>query len=506
MQQRPQTVTDIVELSVSAWFYRNRTIAGFDNPARSLYVSIREIVENSLDACEDAGVVPAIEVTLRRVGGSELSDRLTQGPQTFCLTVHDNGTGIPRTAIPKLIGKMLAGTKFTLRQTRGTFGLGGSLALLYGQVTTQRPVEIVTGLKGDPFNTRLVMRLDIETNTPIILEETQIPKDPSSHGTSITFYLEGDWLRSKRKIVEYFAQTSIIVPYASIIFTSPDGTRFEYPRVIDSMPRRPREMKPHPRGIDVETLKNMIANTRSKSIAAFMTSSFQRVGKSTATNFLRAAGIDSTRDPHSLSDKELLKMMQVLASFSGFISPSSESLSPAGVDLLGAGIGRLEPEFTAVTQRAPNVHEGHPFVVETAVAFGGALQPGLRLYRFANRIPLLYDEGSDVSTRVIRELNLRNYGLQQTDPLAFLVHICSTRVPYKTVGKEYIGDVDVVRREIQLGLQWCLRKIGEDVRRHHRVQRRQKRENKLQRYYTFMAHVLSDATGREITTRHLFGE
>ncbi|MHA1806147.1 MAG: DNA topoisomerase VI subunit B [Candidatus Thorarchaeota archaeon] len=504
LQVASQSVPDIVELSVSAWFYRNRTIAGFDNPARSLYVSIREIVENSLDACEDAGVLPAIEVELTRTEEQDPSELMTSGPQTFRLIVRDNGTGIPRTVIPQLIGKMLAGTKFTLRQTRGTFGLGGSLALLYGQVTTQKPVEVLTGQIGDTHYTRLVMRLDIEKNQPVIVEEVQIPKDQAEHGTTISFFLEGDWLRSKRKIIEYFIQTSIIVPYASIQFKSPDGTTYEYPRVYTSLPRKPREMKPHPRGIDVETLKNMIAMTRKKTLASFMMGSFQRVGKTIAEDFLNRAGLDPRQSPSTVTNKDLLSMMHTLTSYDAFIAPSSESLSPAGKELLEAGLKRLDPEFIAVTQRAPSVHEGHPFIVETAVAYGGDLSQGMRLYRFANRIPLLYDEGSDVSNRVIRELNLKNYGLRPEDPLAFLVHICSTRVPYKTVGKEYIGDVDAVRREIRLGLKWCLRKIGEDVRRRHRVQRRQKRENKLQRYYTFMAHVLSDATGRPVTIRKLF--
>jgi len=498
-------LTDVVELSVSAWFYRNRTIAGFDNPARSLYVSVRELVENSLDACEDAGVLPDIIVDLERVSPKRDNNRIESEPQVFRLRVQDNGTGIPCDAIPRLIGKMLSGTKFTLRQSRGTFGLGGSLALLHGQVTTQRPVEVVTGTAGATEGTRVVMRLDIEKNEPVIIEEEQTIKRPDEHGTAISFYLEGDWLRSKRKIVEYFAQTSIIVPYASLTFRAPDGRTYAYPRVFHSLPRPPREMRPHPRGIDVETLKNMIANTRKKTLLSFMTSSFQRVGKTTANEFLRYAGLDPEQPPSELTNDDLVEMMRAMASYDGFMIPSSESLSPAGEDLLRAGLQRLRPDFVEVSCRAPSVHEGHPFIVEVGVAYGGELEPGMRLCRFANRIPLLYDEGSDVSTRVIRELNLKNYGLRPDDPLAFLVHICSTRVPYKTVGKEYIGDVDAVRREIQLGLMASLRRIGESVRRKHRAQRQRKREDRLLRYYTFMARVLSDATGRPVSTTRLFG-
>ncbi len=504
--QYVRSAPEIVELSISAWFYRNRTIAGFDNPARSLYVSIRELVENSLDACDEAHVLPDITVQLEmtRNGASDSRLSITSAPQVFRLTVRDNGTGIPRGAIPQLIGKMLSGTKFTLRQSRGTFGLGGSLALLYGQVTTQSPIVVTSSVPGEDAGVRVVIRLDIERNEPVILAEDAFPKDEGEHGTEISFELEGDWFRSKSKILEYFTQTAIIVPYASMRFTGPDGTRLDLDRVYRGLPRPPREVLPHPRGIDVETLKRMIATSRTKTLLSFMTRSFQRVGKTTALAFLRHAGLDPSLSPAALDDEALVNLMRALATYGGFTAPTADSLSPAGVEFLRAGLQRFNPEHCAVTQRAPSVYEGHPFIVETAVAYGGGLQPGIRLYRFANRIPLLYDEGSDVSTRVIRQLNLRNYGLRPEDPLAFVVHICSTRVPYKTVGKEYIADVDAVRREISLGLKWCLRRIGESVRRAHRAHRRRRRQNRLRQYYEFIASTLSDVLGRPVHADSLF--
>ncbi|MFX1370051.1 MAG: DNA topoisomerase VI subunit B [Promethearchaeota archaeon] len=498
---------EIVELSVSSWFYRNRTIAGFDNPARSLYVSIRELLENSLDASEAAGVLPEIKVSLMKVTDeNEPQDILTSGPQLFHLIIEDNGLGIERKSIPKLIGKMLTGTKFTHKQSRGTFGLGGSLALLYGQVTTQKPIEIITGRPGENVSHRVVLRLDIENNCPVILEEETLSKTPSDHGTSVRYFLMGDWLRSKKKVIDYFTQTSIIVPYASMRFTTPDQETFSYSRVIDILPKQPREMKPHPRGIDVEQLKNLIKNTRVKNLKAFMKRSFQRVGESIAVSFLSEAGFDPLANPKNLDDQELVSLGNSFSFYDKFLAPSSESLSPAGEAVLRAGITRLEPELIVVRQRKPNVHEGHPFIVEVGVAYGGEDSNGQKLFRFANKIPLLYDEGSDVSTKVIRELNLKNYGLANEDPLSFFVHICSTKIPYKTVGKEYIGNVDSIRREVELGLKDCLRKLGESVRRKQRAQRSKKRENRLRDYYNFIAETLSDNLDVEVTTANLLGK
>ena len=303
---------DVVELSVSAWFYRNRAIAGFDNPARSLYVSVRELMENSLDACEDAQVLPDVTVLLRREKETSGTDMLSQGPETFELVVKDNGTGIPKDTIPLLLGKMLTGTKFTQRQSRGTFGLGGSLALLYGQVTTQRPIEIVTGQKGMSRGHRIKMRLDIENNTPIIIEEGSIPKSESEHGTMVSFWLQGDWIRSKRRILDYFAHSAIIVPYASLFFETPDNEVIKYNRIIEAVPEPSLESKPHPRGIDVEMLKSMIASTRKRTLKSFLMGSFQRVGATIAEEFLTFVGLQPNRVPESLEQKELVIILNAI--------------------------------------------------------------------------------------------------------------------------------------------------------------------------------------------------
>ncbi|TFF93349.1 DNA topoisomerase VI subunit B, partial [Candidatus Thorarchaeota archaeon] len=413
-----------------------------------------------------------------------------------------NGGGMEPEAIPLLLGRMLTGTKFTHKQSRGTFGLGGSLALLYGQVTTQKPIRVVTSRPGSGIENELTMRLDIEENRPTIIGKSQRVNTTNTHGTRVRFSLQGDWLRSKRKIIEYINQTSIIVPYASLLFENPDGETLAFPRVVHQMPEPPREMQPHPLGIDVEMLKKLLSETNSRTLGTFMINSFQRVGEATARSFLQEAELEYERTPDSLNTREVIDMMRAMECFEDFIAPSSDCLSPLGEGVLRAGLERLNPEYSVVTQRSPSAYEGHPFIVEVGIGYGGDVEPGM--YRFANKIPLLYDEGSDVSTKVVKELNLKHYGLKKEDPIAFLTHICSTKIPYKTVGKEYIGDVDVIRREIDLGFKDCLRRLGKRVRRRNRVKRAKKRENRLQKYYEFMSAVLSDSLKREIGADHLF--
>lgn len=497
--------SSLKELSVSAWFYRNRTIAGFDNPARSLYVSVRELVENALDACEEAKVLPEISVSLQRESSlDDGEDLFAAGPQLYCLTVEDNGTGICPENAPKLLGKMLTGTKYAQKQSRGTFGLGGALALLYGQITTQNPIEIKTREHGEPVGHKLVLQLDIEANEPIILEETDFPKNQAGHGTTVSYHLKGDWLRSKRRIIDYFRQTSIIAPYASLRFENPDDEHLLFKRVTSSLPDVPSEMKPHPEGIDLEMLKKMLSEADNWTLAGFLRSAFHRVGEVTAENLLEHCGLDAEKNPSDLTKAELKQLMRGIDTFEEFLPPSASALSPAGEEVLSAGIERLEPQFFAVCQRKPSVYEGHPFIVEVGVAYGGEIKEGLDLYRFANRIPLLYDEGSDVSNKVMRELNLGNYDLDEQDKLAFFTHICSTQIPYKTVGKEYIGNVDSIRREIDLGFKQCLRDIATNVRRKHRARRKRRRKNKLQQYYRFISSTLSESTGQKVSIEALF--
>jgi DNA topoisomerase-6 subunit B len=265
-------------------------------------------------------------------------------------------------------------------------------------------------------------------------------------------------------------------------------------------------MRPHPRGIDVEMLKKMVGVSRAKNLKSFMKRSFQRVGVSTAEEFLRYSELDPERALTSLQQYELVAMMNALASYEKFLPPSPKSLSPAGTGVLMTGVQRLSPDFAVFRQRAPNVYEGHPFIIETGVAYGGGLRSGVKIYRFANRIPLLYDERSDVSVRVVRDLNLKHYGLRQDNPIAFVVHICSTKIPYKTVGKEFIADVDVIRREVELGFKDCLRELSEKVRKRNRVHKQRKRETSLVNYYQFMSETLSSALEREVSFDNLFSE
>lgn len=480
------------EITPSEFFYRNRDLAGFSNPARSLYFTLRELVENSLDSCEVRGVPPTVFISV-----SAAEDGPRDEPRHYKVTVQDNGGGIPREHLANAFGRVFYGSKFTLRQSRGMFGLGVTMSILYGQATTNKPALVASSTDGVRYYGYL-LKIDIKRNKPQIIKR-MTGRAEGWRGTLVSVTVLGDYSRAENKIRSYLEHTALATPYADLTFRTPDGRLVVYKRVTEKMPRPPRETLPHPYGVDVETVKKLISAWGGEGgLKEFMCESFQRVGEKTAVRFLEYSGLDPDKPPRSLSEEEVIKLTESLRSYPHFLPPDASCLSPLGGELLAAGIKRLlKPEFLAVAVRKPSAYEGHPFIVEVGVAYGGPrLKPGITLYRIANRIPLLYDESSDVSWRVINSLDLSHYKIRQDDPVGVVVHICSTRVPYKTVGKEYVADRPEVEREIRLALREALRRLRAYLSKKEALARKRKRSNVYAKYLPIIARFAASLAGR----------
>jgi len=482
----PMTVAEVFqEISAADFFYRNRDIAGFTSPSRAIYSTIRELVENSLDACETGGTPPEIYVRLSYDSGP------LDGPGTYDLRIEDNGIGVPSDVIPSAFGQVLYGSKYKLRQTRGTFGLGGKMALLYGQITTHKEAQIISSNNPKNRITEVALRTDIQQNKPIVLKKKTVPNKTHWRGTIIEFKTEADYARAMSKILEYFKQTAIIVPYANITFVDPKGRLYRFIRGTTKVPPAPTETSPHPHGVDVETVQRMLKLTNAKSLQEFLRKQFQRIGDTTARNFLTYAGFSpeegskrhrrklskkevEKRDPRNLSASDVLKLVNAMKTYEHFLSPDPTSLSPLGEDLLATGIkkelGITDEEiqtgsaFVTTLQRRPATYAGFPFIIEVGLASSKQIemQGKILLFRFANKIPLLFDEASDVSWKVVNtEIDWRNYKVIPGEtPLAVFVHVCSTKIPYKTVGKEFIAD----RPEVEHEILNAIREVGRNLR------------------------------------------
>ncbi len=479
------------EMSASDFFYRNRDIAGLSNPSRSIFVAIREAVENSLDAAESEKIPPDIYVRL------SFEAEATQDTQVYKLRVEDNGCGIQPRFIPSAFGQVLYGSKYKLKQARGTFGLGGKMAVLYGQITTHQPVS-VTSSTGQEKIYSFKLMIDIQRNKPIILDRKVLINKDNWHGTIIEFTLEGDYLRAMPKIIEYFKQTAMVNPYANLTFVDPKGRLYKFKRATTTMPEPPKETMPHPYGVDVELLQRLIQITDCTTMTGFLRQHFHRVGEVTATKFLDFAKIQTNKNPKKLTHEEIVRLMQNLKKYKDFLPPDASCLSPLGEELLKAGVMKeLNPEYLVVHQRKPSTYEGHPFIVEMAMAYGGNVpkRDNFVIYRFANKIPLLYDEASDVSYRVISNMNWKRYKVSPEMPIAIVVHICSTKVPYKTVGKEFISDRPEVRREEANALREVARQIQHFLARQEHVHNEKKRLSIFSKYLPKIAEFSTILSG-----------
>ncbi|RLJ07160.1 MAG: DNA topoisomerase VI subunit B [Candidatus Aenigmatarchaeota archaeon] len=476
------------EISISEFFEKNRHLLGYDNKIKALLMIVKEAVDNSLDACEEARILPEIYVKLEEVS-----------PDVYRIQIRDNGPGIVKKHIPRIFGTLLYGSKFhRLRQSRGAQGLGISCAVLYSQLTTGEPVEILSST-GDGTTHRYKLKIDIKRNQPQILEEESLDLG-QWHGVQITFLAEGKYKEHKQSVLEYLKETAIANPYAHIIFDSPTG-RVEFPRGSEELPREPKAIKPHLHGVELGVLERMLMTTKARTLLSFFTTEFSRVGATTAKQICEKAGVDPRISPKRVEDEQVKKLMAVIKE-TKLIAPPTDVLSPLGAQLIEEGLRKeLSPEFVVAVTRPPAVYRGFPFQVEVGLAYGGEIQE-TRLYRFANRVPLLYKQGDCAITKAVETLDWRRYGIlgdmqlgKPGVPLAIFAHICSVWVPFTSESKEAVASYPVILKELKLALQEAARKLSIWLSGKRRAEYQAQRLKTFEKYAEETAKAIAELVG-----------
>jgi DNA topoisomerase-6 subunit B len=442
-------------ISPAEFFYKNKEIAGFSNPVRALYQTVRELIENSLDATENYGILPTIKISLREL-------RQVEEGAHYEVVVEDNGIGIPPKYVPQAFAQLLFSSKYVLRQTRGMFGLGAKMAVLYAQITTGYPAEVIVAPIKSKHIYSFKLKIDIRENKPVVLSFSMTSNVSGRHGTIVRLVTLGDWSRAKQRIYEYVRRTAVIAPYAEILFRDPEGSVVLFERSISKLPPPAREVLPHPHGVDIETLKSMLQTQSVNPVAEVLVESFQGVGEVTARRILSEAGIPPEKKAGELSDREIETLLRVMKNSKDIKPPRADHLSYLGRDIIVAGLTKIfNPEYANAITRRPSVYEGHAFIVEAGIAYGGGVPPLEEplVLRYANKIPLLYDERSDVVYKVLERIDFKLYEVEFPAPLAIVTHICSTKVPYKGVGKEAVADVPEIEHEVESALREVLRDL-----------------------------------------------
>jgi len=481
------------EIAVSEFFEKNRHLLGYDNPTKALLTVVKELVDNSLDAAEEARILPRIWVEVK-----------PNGPDRFRIMVKDNGPGLVDKQIPLALGKLLYGSKFfRLRQSRGQQGIGGSGAILYSQLTTGKPTTIISSV-GDKKTSHYEMMIDVKKNEPEIISHQVLEDGREWHGLKVEMDIEGRYIESRQGIPEYIKQVAIGNPFAEIVFEGPNG-KMEFPRAVNELPPIPKEIMPHPHGIELGILRRMLKSTKSRTLASFLTNDFSRIGSGTANEICKLAGIDPKISPGRLEVEDTEKIFKAMQKIK-LVRPPTDCLSPLGEDMMVKGLKKeLYAEFFAAVSRPPEVYRGNPFQIECAIAFGGQLPADqqIKVVRLSNRVPLIYQEGDCAITKAITGTDWKRYGLAQSGrslpvgPAVIMVHIVSVWVPFLSESKQAVAAYPDIMKEIKLALQELGRKLQHHVSGKKKIEMQQRRREIFDRYLPEVANAVGKLTNKK---------
>ena len=477
------------EISISEFFAKNKHLLGFDNKRRSLLTTIKEAVDNSLDACEEAGILPEISVDIIEISTDH-----------YRIIIEDNGPGIVKKQIPFIFAKLLYGSKFhKLSQTRGQQGIGISAAVMYAQLTTGRPAKITSKTGQNKEAHYYELQIDTQKNTPKIIKGEVVNWEPN-HGTKIELDIEATYQKGDQSVDQYLKETAIVNPHVTIIYTNPKAEQIIFTRATDIMPEKPKEIKPHPYGVELGVLAMMAKNTEARTLQSFLTNEFSRVGPGTAKEICENASLMPNMKPKEMA-REHIEMLIHGIRKTKIISPPTDCISPITPDLLEKGLKKeINAEYYATVTRTPSVYSGNPFVIEAGIAYGGQQQAdgSINVLRFANRVPLLYEQGACAFTKSIIQTNWRSYGLNQSrgsvpqGPVAVVLHIASVWVPFTSESKEAVAHYPEIIKEVKLALQEVGRKLASYIHKKRRVGEELKKRGYIEKYIPHVAEALKE--------------
>jgi DNA topoisomerase-6 subunit B len=583
------------EISVAEFFVKNRHLLGFDNPLKALLTTVKEGVDNALDACEEAGILPDVTVEITRAseiddaeamaadvvcgftgevkpngngngngngkpqedagaaGGRaaaaglfqrslfdaepELSEEqeaaeavrksdrkaaATRGrgvaapPEAYVVAIQDNGPGIVATHVGKIFGKLLYGSKFhRLRQSRGQQGIGISAAGMYGQLTTGKPVRIISRTDPKDVAHYFELSLDVQRNQPEIrTSDTRSWEQP--RGTRVVIELEAKHQRGKRSVDTYLRATALANPHATLRYRDPDHQWTVYERATDALPEEPREVKPHPYGVELGMLLQMLKTTQEKKLGSFLQKEFSRVSRKAAHEICDHTSLNPTTWLARVAREDVAELHAALGKVK-LMSPPTDCISPIGEGLLIDSLAREYPDaFLKAVTRSPSVYRGNPFQVEVALAHGRGIPSdgAATLLRFANRVPLLYQHGACAISKSVMSAPWRNYGVEQSrgampgGPMVLVVHVASVWVPFTSESKEAVAHYPEILKEIRLAVMDCGRALGRHVKAQKRMADAVRKRDYIAKYIPKISEALQgilefDDEERDSTTATL---
>ena len=479
------------EHSVAEFFKKNKQMLGLYGKVRTLTMAVHEYVSNSIDACEETGILPNIDVKIDELG-----------EEYYEVTVTDNGPGISKENVGKAFGKLLAGTKFhRMMQSRGQQGIGASGCTMLSQMTTGKPSKIITGRENEKAIS-LELTIDPKLNEPKISNLKELEKE--FRGTAVQAKFKGVLYRdSDQGPLEYLRRTAIANPHTQISFRDPQGQKFAFKRTSTKVPERPKEIKPHPKGTTVDDILSHCKTTKGRTVTTFLLNDFDRMGAKGIEEVKKRVRFDMNKDPKSLTWEEAEEIVKAFKAID-FIAPSTDALRPIGEEQIRKSLQSIvQPEFLTVLTRKPSVYAGgYPFQVEIAIAYGGNAgkkvgeQTEMEIMRFANRVPLLFDAGSCALTKAVQTIDWKRYDIKDPEnaPVTVFINFISVHIPYTGAGKQAIADEEEVVEEIRLALMQTGRKAGIYIAHKRREAENQQKRQMFYKYIPEIVKALSTIT------------
>ena len=476
-------------ISIAEFFEKNRQILGFDSAPRSLLTAIKEAVDNALDACEDADILPDIMVSIEDAGGDNIAT-----------VIEDNGPGIIKEQIPKTFAKLLYGSRFhAIKQSRGQQGIGISAAVLYSQLTTGRPTRIISKIDKNKPAHYYELIINTSTNEPEIIDDKKVDWD-RPRGTRVEMEMKASYVKGRRQsVLEYLKSTAIVNPHARFTLVEPDGDTIIFDRAVDTLPEPAREILPHPEGIELGMLIKMLRYTDRQKLAPFLRYSFSRIGLQTAQDICKTAHLDINTDPHNLNLEDTKKLLAAFKKVK-ITAPPTDCLSPITENRISKGLEKeYSVDFLSTITRPANVHSGHPFLVEVGIAYGGGLgkENRVTILRFANKVPLLYQQGGCGITHAVENIRWKNYSINQpgggipVGPAVIMVHVASTHIPFTSESKDALADVPEIISEIELGLKDVGRRLKSYLSKQQTLSKRREKEEIIKKILPRIAEKVS---------------
>jgi len=474
---------DFREYSIVEFFKKNMQMLGLAQKQKALVVLVHEFVTNSLDACEEANILPEIKVEIKK----------TRKEGVYKISVQDNGPGISKELAPKAFGKLLTGTKFhRFYVSRGQQGIGAAACTMYSLITTGKPIFIKSGRNGKVFEMELTIS---KKNEPVVLNCKEY--EGKFKGLLISGYFgELQYVRGKSSVYEYLKRTAIANPHATITFVEPDGTIHKWERTTNEIICPKKEAKLHPAMIKTYDLIALAEITKAKTVGDMIVKDLASTSKNTLEKLkkmLKDNAYILEKPPSKLSWEDAELITECLTKME-FKAPRSDVLISIGAENIEKTLKKiLKPKFVKAITRKPKVYRGGiPFLVEVGIAFGGEIKE-FELFRYANRVPLLFDTSACAITQAVNSVNWKTYGLteSETNSLAVFVNFVSVHVPYTSTGKLAIDpSIEEIFNEIKLAVQDCARHLKVYVRKLRKLEEIAEKKKVLELYAPALVELL----------------